>query len=80
MSRSLAAFAQAISSRFCRLTAMGLACLAMAGCTNLDLRGEQFRDDAAFDWSGEVRQSSDQADFFGFSNKARQIERNCGAR
>ncbi len=80
MSRSLAAFAQAISSRFCRLTATGLACLVLAGCTNLDLRGEPFRDDAAFDWSGQVRQSSDRADFFGFSNKARQVEKDLGVR
>jgi hypothetical protein len=53
---------------------------ASPGCSSLDLRGEPFAKDAAFDWSGRVRQPDEQVGLFGFSNKARQIERDFGAR
>ena len=52
---------------------------ALPGCSSLDLRGEPFSKDEAFDWSGRVRQPDDQVELFGFSNKARQIERDFGA-
>ncbi|MBN1911654.1 MAG: hypothetical protein JW818_18070 [Pirellulales bacterium] len=51
-----------------------LACLCMSGCARLDLRGPGFARDDAFDWSGSVRRPDEQVEFFGFSNKAREIE------
>ena len=53
---------------------------ALPGCSSLDFRGEPFAKDGTFDWSGRVRQPDDQVELFGFSNKARQIERDFGAR
>jgi len=57
-----------------------LACLALSGCANCDLRGEPFPDESLFPWSGQVRQRGEQKEFFGFSNKARQIEQDLGVR
>ena len=57
-----------------------LAFLTTPGCANLNLRGDSFAKDETFDWTGTVRQADNEVDFFGFSNKARQIERNFGAR
>ena len=53
---------------------------ASPGCSSLDLRGDSFAKDEAFDWSGRLRQPDEQVELFGFSNKARQIERDFGAR
>ncbi len=47
---------------------------------NPGFRGEPFSDDAAFDWAGNVRKPNDDSDFFGFSNKARQVEKDLGCR
>jgi hypothetical protein len=65
---------------FWRLAAVMTITLTVAGCANLDLRGDGFTKDEAFDSAGQYRANDSHADLFGFSNKARQIERNCGAR
>lgn len=54
--------------------------LGASGCANLNLRGEAFPRDETYDWSRHVRPADENVELFGFSNKARQIERNCGAR
>ncbi|MBN2022030.1 MAG: hypothetical protein JW809_04490 [Pirellulales bacterium] len=56
------------------------ACLLAAGCTGAPLRGERFASDDTFDWAGTVRKPDAEVEYFGFSNKARQIERDLGAR
>jgi hypothetical protein len=53
---------------------------ALPGCSSLDFRGESFAKDSTFDWSGRLRQPDEQVELSGFSNKARQIERDFGAR
>lgn len=54
--------------------------LGFAGCANMNLRGDGFPKDDTFDWTNSVRPADENVELFGFSNKARQIERNCGAR
>jgi hypothetical protein len=59
--------------------AAGLLCLVASGCSRWALRGESFPDDSM---SATIRQSrppANNAEFWGFSNKARQIEADCGA-
>ena len=67
-------------SRWILAAALLAPAAASTGCGSLDLRGEPFAKDEAFDWSGRVRQPDEQVELFGFSNKARQIERDVGAR
>ena len=52
--------------------------LGLSGCTNLDLRGEQYQYDPMSEWGQEYRPRDNQTDFFGLSNRAREIERHCG--
>ncbi len=54
--------------------------LGISGCANLNLRGDDFPKDDTYDWSRQVRSADENVELFGFSNKARQIERNCGVR
>ena len=54
--------------------------VGVSGCANLNLRGDGFPKDETYDWSSRVRPTDENIELFGFSNKARQIERNCGAR
>jgi len=82
MSRRLA---KSTRNRSCfgRLVAgslVGLALAASGGCGSLNLRGDPFPSDETFQWSGRARQADNEAECFGFSNKARQIEQECGAR
>ena len=65
---------------FWRLSALLTIALTLAGCANLNLRGDGFTKDETFDCAKQSRPNDDRVDLFGFSNKARQIERNCGAR
>ena len=65
---------------FARLAVVLALALTAAGCANLDLRGNCFSKDETFDSAGQCRANDSQVDLFGFSNKARQIERNCGVR
>lgn len=54
--------------------------MVLSGCAQQNLRGDGFAKDETFDMPGRVRPSGENVDLFGFSNKARQIERNFGAR
>ncbi|MBN2216130.1 MAG: hypothetical protein JW719_02010 [Pirellulales bacterium] len=54
--------------------------MAAGGCGALNLRGDSFPRDETFSWSGRTRQADGEVDCIGFSNKARQIEQECGAR
>ena len=55
-------------------------CLGFTGCANMNLRGDGFPKDETYDWTGSVRPTDGNVELFGFSNKARQIERDCGVR
>jgi len=57
--------------------AMLAACLALSGCTNLDLCDDRPVDDRAPDLLGALRPAENGREFFGVSNKAREIEQNC---
>jgi hypothetical protein len=65
--------------RWCLAFALAV-CLGISGCAALNVRGEPFVADDTFDWGSRVRPPDNQIDFFGFSNKARQIEQDFGAR
>jgi hypothetical protein len=54
--------------------------LGLSGCANMNLRGDNFPKDETYDWTGHVRPADENVEPFGFSNKARQIEKNCGVR
>jgi hypothetical protein len=56
------------------------ACLFLGGCNSFALRGDSFPRDETFQWSGRVRPPDSEIDCSGFSNKARQIEQDLGAR
>jgi hypothetical protein len=56
-----------------------LVCLGSSGCAKWNLRGEGWQDDSL---SSSIRQSrppAKEAEFWSFSNKARQIEADCGS-
>jgi len=59
---------------------LATAALASGGCNSLDVRGDSFPTDETFQWSGRVRPADKDLESFGFSNKARQIEKDCGVR
>ena len=59
---------------------LALAGFVAGGCNSLDLRGEPFPRDEAFQWAGRCRQPDSEIEYFGFSNRAMQIERSFGAR
>lgn len=56
---------------------LALVGLCAPGCASQALRGPGFRDQYA-DFGATLRPLGDGADRFGFSEKARQIERNVG--
>ena len=57
-----------------------LACLGFAGCAGFNTRGDGFAKDETFDSVSQARPVDETIDSFGFSNKARQIEHDFGAR
>jgi hypothetical protein len=66
-------------------SAAGIAvCLGLAGCTSLDysdfdLSGvEGIRAAPGSEWAAKSRRSGGSTEFFGASNKAREIEKHCG--
>ena len=65
-------------SLFRRLAVVLTIALTVAGCANFDTRGNGFSKDETFDCTRQFRANDSHIDLFGFSNKARQIERNCG--
>ena len=69
-----------ICSSFCGLVFVFSISLGLSGCANMNLRGDGFPKDKTFDWTNSVRPADENKELFGFSNKARQIERNCGVR
>ncbi len=77
MSREILSWARSL---LCGLVFVLTICLVVSGCANLNLRGDGFPKDETYDWTNRVRPADENAELFGFSNKARQIERNCGAR
>jgi hypothetical protein len=54
-----------------------IAAIALPGCKSNDLRGGGFRDEWA-DWGETNQRPGTPATFFGFSNQARQVEKNLG--
>ena len=54
--------------------------LVTGGCNQPGIRGNAFPHDETFQWSGTVRPPDNDIECFGFSNKARKIEQNLGAR
>lgn len=68
--------------RITRYLVIGLvgACLGMSGCTSWDkkLRGDGFGDGTGRAMQ-QYRQPDAETHFWGFSNKAREIEQNFGA-
>ena len=62
------------------LTAAAAACLGLSGCANLDLGGEQFQYDPAFELGSQLRRPDDESQPVAISNKSIQIERNLGVR
>jgi hypothetical protein len=68
----------------CRLACLGglaaaLICVGSPGCAKWNLRGENFPDDSLSAAARQSRPPANKADFWSFSNKARQIEADCGA-
>jgi hypothetical protein len=63
-------------------------CLGLTGCTALDYTGDDLnlsqmqslRHDPDYQRPGSLGSNERGTDFFGVSNEARQIERNCGAK
>ena len=53
------------------------ACLALPGCTSLDTGSDELTDGQISDLLGPVRPLESDLEFFGVSNKAREIEKNC---
>jgi hypothetical protein len=73
-------------SHFCqkfRLACLGglaavVLCLATSGCSNWNLRGESYQDDNMTATIRKSRPPANKSEFWGFSNKARQIEEDFG--
>ncbi len=62
------------------LPAAAVACLGLSGCANLDLRGERFQYDPAFELGSQLRPADNGLQPVAISNKSIQIERNLGVR
>ena len=61
--------------------AVGLAlCLALCGCRGWDLRGDKYDPDPTLELPRDLRRPDTNNEFWGFSNKARQIEGNLGVK
>ena len=78
MFRSILTLFRTIWTGRWRGLALLVACLGLSGCTNLDLRGQGFPESELTNWVGQVRRSDTTGRSFAFSNKARQIDKNCG--
>lgn len=53
-------------------------CLTFTGCCNMDLCGGSLREDDLSAMPKQMRPAERNNEAFGFSNKAKQIERNLG--
>jgi hypothetical protein len=67
-------------SRLVRLggLAMVLVSLGLSGCASWNMRGDRFADNDLADTARSARPKGENTEFWGFSNKARQIEEDCG--
>lgn len=53
-------------------------CVVLTGCCNFDVRGDKFPEDELSGMCQQMRPQEKNKEAFGFSNKAKQIERNFG--
>jgi hypothetical protein len=58
--------------------AAALMILGLSGCSSWNLRGDPFADNSMSSSVRQARPPMKNAEFWGFSNKARQIEEDCG--
>lgn len=58
--------------------AAALMILGLSGCVNWNLRGDPFVDNSMSTAVRQARPPTNNTEFWGFSNKARQIEQDCG--
>ena len=63
----------------CGSIAVLVACVGIGGCSSACLRGEGFRKDPSSAEVEAVRTPDQDVKFWGFSNKARDVERHMGA-
>jgi hypothetical protein len=68
----------------CRLACLGglvaaLLCVGTSGCASWNLRGDGWQDDSLSSTVRQSRPPANKSDFWSFSNKARQIEADCGS-
>jgi len=80
MLRSVFWFAMARWFGFPYLALAALVCLGISGCANVDLRGERFQPDPAFELGSQLRKPDDRTKPVAVTNKSIQIERNLGVR
>lgn len=66
------------SIRYGCLAGLLLLGLCLAGCRNLALDQSTLPSDPAFEWARRARPADPNNEFWGVSNKARQIERDVG--
>jgi hypothetical protein len=59
--------------------AAALVCLGSSGCAKWNLRGDGWQDDSLSSSIRQARPPAKEAEFWSFSNKARQIEADCGS-
>jgi hypothetical protein len=64
---------------FCCFLTAGLICFGSSGCAKWNLRGESYPEDSMTTGIKQARQSTPKAEVWSYSNKARQIEEDCGA-
>ncbi len=64
--------------RYGCLAGLLLVGLGLAGCRNLSLDQTTLPSDPAFEWARRARPADANNEFWGVSNKARQIERDVG--
>lgn len=63
----------------CGIGLLGLAiCLGVCGCKSWDLRGSKYEPDPMLELPRNFRTTEPKNEFWGVSNKARQIEANLG--
>jgi len=68
----------------CRLACLGglaaaLFCVGSSGCATWNLRGDGWQDDSLSSSIRQARPPAKESEFWSFSNKARQIEADCGS-
>jgi hypothetical protein len=68
----------------CRLALFGglaaaAVCLGSSGCASWNLRGDGWQDDSLSSSIRQARPPEKESEFWSFSNKARQIEADCGS-